>query len=1065
MDARIEAIDVNCFGPREGRTMIVERLLRSLRLRSVPSLLVIVALGSSALRLELAGAQDVTATAPVLSGRIMDEDGQPVTDARIQIVYVESGAQDQEARTTRTGKYSLQRVNRGGAHKLMISSDRCLGFTQFNECPVVVLDPTRSIVRDFVLKRACQVRVQALDEDGHPVPNVQFFMVNGQFPTTDQEGWATIGGLNPSLSEATFGVYHADFEMARLHVKLADPKTIVERKIVMRRGVDVKGTALCSDGKPAAGWHINALPGWWDFMAYPTGELINGDGSFVLHHVAPGAHNVSISIPLRQGASTSRSVFQGVDLASQHGPLVVKLDYPSPGALAQIEGRIRYIGEAPKRGFWVQADSDDGRSFHGGDFVRAGEKIFRIGSLPAGRYRLDIRSPEIEPQILSAVTAPVKDLQLEIKVRGLLSVHGVVVSAEGSDRKPLAEFRVRVVKLRTLHGPNTFSTPGWRRITADDGQFTEELPGPGVYVVEAAADGYATSRSEAINTDNWPPKEIRIGLTKGIPLAGTVVDGEGRPISGATVISLAQSGGQRAVSTANLPERIGIKTVAGHFRFAGLDPGMDTLYVVHPEYAPVIVSLSIQRGSQPPLAIVMPRGGAVCGHVQDPSGRLAAGVTLHFEDSYASGADPRNGRFATAVTDENGYYEVSHLPERLVFIHRADEWDALGVVRQTVLPANGKRRTVDFGGSSKISGQLFVNGRPLSNQKVLMSGVNPNFGIMKAFAKTDTNGAFTFLGIPFGNRYLYYTDGGQFFNWHRVRELRIDSVARNFGRIEHHVGKVTVILPPVAGAPRSTVWATLEDATAGPFRGQFVTYAAPRSEKDAPYLFENIPNGKYTVIATLGEALQVRKIVETTPEKRDLTVSVELPKGTASLHGTLDRSLRKDGRYSSIELRAPNDALRFRSSVNEGGSFDVTGLPEGDYSLTIVRTVANNSTSEAAGKVSLRKGEARTMQVSKESVEPSKSKEGMLFVTVVTGEGLPLPGFDLRLTGPKGTLLPKGINDDGRAVFVGPPGTYDLTATYLGFKPGTQRVELSAAQANRRNPHEYESTITLSPID
>ena len=232
--------------------------------------------------------------------------------------------------------------------------------------------------------------------------------------------------------------------------------------------------------------------------------------------------------------------------------------------------------------------------------------------------------------------------------------------------------------------------------------------------------------------------------------------------------------------------------------------------------------------------------------------------------------------------------------------------------------------------------------------------MNPNFGIMKAFAKTDANGAFTFLGVPFGNRYLYYTDGGSVFNWHRVRELRIDSVSRNFGRIEHHVGKLTVNLPKVAGPPRSAVWASLEDAAAGPFRGQIVTYASPRSEKDAPFIFENIASGKYAVIATFGEALQVRKLIETTPEKRNLTVAVELPNGTASLHGTLDPSLRKDGRYNSIELRTAGDALRVRSSIKEGGNFDVTGLPEGDYSLTIVRTISNNSSAENAGKVTFR---------------------------------------------------------------------------------------------------------------
>ena len=86
-------------------------------------------------------------------------------------------------------------------------------------------------------------------------------------------------------------------------------------------------------------------------------------------------------------------------------------------------------------------------------------------------------------------------------------------------------------------------------------------------------------------------------------------------------------------------------------------------------------------------------------------------------------------------------------------------------------------------------------------------------------------------------------------------------------------------------------------------------------------------------------------------------------------------------------------------------------------------------------------------------------------MTVVTREGIPLPGCELRLNGPKWTLLPKGVNDDGRALLGGPPGTYDLTATYLGFKPVTQRVELSAATSNPRSPHEYESTVTLAPID
>ena len=143
------------------------------------------------------------------------------------------------------------------------------------------------------------------------------------------------------------------------HVKLADPKTVVEQKIVMRRGVDVKGSAVCSDGKPAAGWHILALPGWWDFMAFPTGELINGDGSFVCTTSVPERKRVDfdsdrsrgehepIRTPRRRSDESTRPIGCEARLS------VARCD-------GSYRGRIRYIGGTPKRGFWVQADSDKG---------------------------------------------------------------------------------------------------------------------------------------------------------------------------------------------------------------------------------------------------------------------------------------------------------------------------------------------------------------------------------------------------------------------------------------------------------------------------------------------------------------------------------------------------------------------------------------------------------------------------------------------------------------------------------------------------------------------------------
>jgi len=53
----------------------------------------------------------------------------------------------------------------------------------------------------------------------------------------------------------------------------------------------------------------------------------------------------------------------------------------------------------------LQADSEDGLGYHGGDYVRAGNDTFRVGPLPSGRYRLHFSSQEIEAKELAAISA------------------------------------------------------------------------------------------------------------------------------------------------------------------------------------------------------------------------------------------------------------------------------------------------------------------------------------------------------------------------------------------------------------------------------------------------------------------------------------------------------------------------------------------------------------------------------------------------------------------------------------------------------------------------------------
>ena len=140
--------------------------------------------------------------------------------------------------------------------------------------------------------------------------------------------------------------------------------------------------------------------------------------------------------------------------------------------------------------------------------------------------------------------------------------------------------------MKNLRGTNFLPNDKWVTVYDSQGEFKQEVPGPGVYVVEATADGFATARSKPVDTDHLPKEGIHLTLEKGSGIAGTVVDEEGRPIDGAIVLSWAKAGGDLPLSLdQNVDAEVGVRTVRGHFQFDGLSPGTDVFQVMHPDYA------------------------------------------------------------------------------------------------------------------------------------------------------------------------------------------------------------------------------------------------------------------------------------------------------------------------------------------------------------------------------------------------------------------------------------------------------------------------------------------------
>jgi hypothetical protein len=1005
----------------------------------------------------------------VLAGRIIDEKGQPVSDAIVRVMNVANRGV-QETATKRDGHFAFDHVWFTGEHAVFIHSDRCIGFTRLGDCPRVVLDSRSPVVRDFRLKIACQLRVQTLDEEGHPVPDVQLFKVEPNNPyqaNTDHQGWMTIGGLVPA--EYVIALASKDFVPALLIVKIESPQAILERKVVLKRGVPIKGTSFYSDGKPVLGGRVVAVPSWWQPNWFPFNEPVQADGSFVLRHIGSGRYDVMLSVPRRVELWPR---LDNVLLVGRPNPLSLNINAPSPDSAVLIKGHLHFIGGKPRHSVSIMADSASRSSAVLGYFEPGDQDAFQVGPLAKGEYTLTFLSPEIDTKRVVGVTAPSNDIQVDIRVTGLIALRGVVDVLGAKGRRPAGDFRIRMIKLGELHGSTHNPINNWQGIYNPKGEFTVEFPGPGLYAVEATADGFATVRSEPINTDHLPKDPIRVTLSKGASLVGTIADEKGQPIDGAIVMSLAKAGGQLPLSfDRNVNEEIGVQSVAGRFQFDGLSPGTDTIQVMHPGYALTTVrGVQIPANGQGNLAIVMKRGGTICGHVHDERGRLVAGVRLQFKRSPGHFAGDRfNNQFASAVTDANGYYEVRHLPEQVVHILREPRsGDVLGVSHLAVLPQTGTTRTVDFGAGAKISGRLIVNGVPLASMRLQLATDDHGFRDFAATTMTDEDGAFVFTGVPRGRRILYFSPSkqrGREDDWVRVRPLEIGTADRNFGRLDHHTATLQV---KVEGLPKETEDVTLFDHDTSANVVHIAAIPTRPHAKNTPFVFENIGPGKYDIGVSVDNPMRkIYQLVVVSDQESSATITVKWPQGTAAVRGTVDGKLRELIGRGGIQLYSTESRRRDSVRLDDAGRFELTNLPAGEYTLGMLR-LRNGLLPLALAQFRLAEGETKTLDVTSDSVPPSELSKEAVKVSVFTPEGIPLPGCEIRLAGPAGLPpLPKPTHTQGATKsFALPPGSYTFVATYLGAMSAPQTVEVrEVLKDGAWITHDHVVNLTLAPIE
>jgi len=302
-----------------------------------------------------------------------------------------------------------------------------------------------------------------------------------------------------------------------------------------------------------------------------------------------------------------------------------------------------------------QADSDD-----------RGE--YRIGGLPPGRYAVGplarlsdsttlativLRSGDEVTSVNFAVPPSAED-RVAVALPppdGRGTIRGRVLGPSG---RPLSAATVSVFGAGQIGG-------GFRRSSRTDseGRFVFAGLASGVFSVEATKIGYATS-SDARGKPSSSRVEIRddqriatveLTLSRGSALSGRVVDERGEPIQGVTMQALQLTGGRaRALARPVLPDRW--TNDLGQFRIFGLTPGSYLVSAsisekgsaVNPgagDYLPVYYPATTQASQAVPvgidigvdadgidLVLTKSRGARVSGTVSASNGDPVTGLVM-----------------------------------------------------------------------------------------------------------------------------------------------------------------------------------------------------------------------------------------------------------------------------------------------------------------------------------------------------------------------------------------------------------------------------------------------------
>jgi protocatechuate 3,4-dioxygenase beta subunit len=385
-----------------------------------------------------------------------------------------------------------------------------------------------------------------------------------------------------------------------------------------------------------------------------------------------------------------------------------------------------------------------------------------------------------------------------------------------------------------------------------------------------------------------------------------------------------------------------VETVDGEFTLKHLPAGTETLKIVHPMYAfSISEGIEVVAGrSTEGVKIVLKKGATVEGHVYDADGEPEAGVALYIQDmdSYVGSGDEQEGRLGAAITDSNGFYRISGLPEKMCSVRREKEWQSLGVVRRAIMPKSGEVSRLDMGGTPVVTGTIVVDNEPLVEKRILLGPVDSShFGLFRCYAKTDADGRFAFRGAVDGPHAIYYENPDKRGDWIKIAHVDVANTDLNLGVITP--ANVSRLLVTIDERQFDTKLAVRQIyiSKAGKVFGVPVGIAEPPGTETEPWTINDVEPGKYVLNLTRSDQVQIRKEIKLAPDQSQWEVTMEIPESTAGVSGKIVGN-------TPSGLAFWREGMDVFGAITMGreGAYKIENLPSGTYFIGSVFDLLNN---------------------------------------------------------------------------------------------------------------------------